>query len=78
MPLPCILGSLLPLSDTGQVEQKLEQASSARRDLEDSSKQIRSLEKQLKSMKQERDDLQKVHSFTQAMSLTTDLFESAA
>uniref|UniRef100_A0A673LU37 non-specific serine/threonine protein kinase n=1 Tax=Sinocyclocheilus rhinocerous TaxID=307959 RepID=A0A673LU37_9TELE len=43
----------------GQVEQQLEQASSARRDLDDSSKQIRSLEKQLKSMKQERDDLQK-------------------
>uniref|UniRef100_A0A8C1AMH0 non-specific serine/threonine protein kinase n=1 Tax=Cyprinus carpio carpio TaxID=630221 RepID=A0A8C1AMH0_CYPCA len=43
----------------GQVEQQFEQASSARRDLEDSSKQIRSLEKQLKSMKQERDDLQK-------------------
>uniref|UniRef100_A0A673MKY8 non-specific serine/threonine protein kinase n=1 Tax=Sinocyclocheilus rhinocerous TaxID=307959 RepID=A0A673MKY8_9TELE len=43
----------------GQVEQHLEQASSARRDLEDSSKQIRSLEKQLKIMKQERDDLQK-------------------
>uniref|UniRef100_A0A673MKX9 non-specific serine/threonine protein kinase n=1 Tax=Sinocyclocheilus rhinocerous TaxID=307959 RepID=A0A673MKX9_9TELE len=41
------------------VEQHLEQASSARRDLEDSSKQIRSLEKQLKIMKQERDDLQK-------------------
>uniref|UniRef100_A0A8C2JFF1 non-specific serine/threonine protein kinase n=1 Tax=Cyprinus carpio TaxID=7962 RepID=A0A8C2JFF1_CYPCA len=41
------------------VEQQFEQASSARRDLEDSSKQIRSLEKQLKSMKQERDDLQK-------------------
>uniref|UniRef100_A0A673LU68 non-specific serine/threonine protein kinase n=1 Tax=Sinocyclocheilus rhinocerous TaxID=307959 RepID=A0A673LU68_9TELE len=41
------------------VEQQLEQASSARRDLDDSSKQIRSLEKQLKSMKQERDDLQK-------------------
>lgn len=60
MPLPCIFVSLLPLSDTGQVEQQLEQATSARRDLEDSSKQIRSLEKQLKSMKQERDDLQKV------------------
>ncbi|RXN33846.1 serine threonine- kinase MRCK alpha-like isoform X3 [Labeo rohita] len=47
------------IADTGRVEQKLEQASSARRDLEDSSKQVRSLEKQLKSMKQERDDLQK-------------------
>uniref|UniRef100_A0A672P0G6 non-specific serine/threonine protein kinase n=1 Tax=Sinocyclocheilus grahami TaxID=75366 RepID=A0A672P0G6_SINGR len=47
------------IADTGQVEQHLEQASSAHRDLEDSSKQIRSLEKQLKSMKQERDDLQK-------------------
>lgn len=54
------LSSFSPLSDTGRVEQKLEQASSARRDLEDSSKQVRSLEKQLKSMKQERDDLQKV------------------
>uniref|UniRef100_A0A671LB10 non-specific serine/threonine protein kinase n=1 Tax=Sinocyclocheilus anshuiensis TaxID=1608454 RepID=A0A671LB10_9TELE len=41
------------------VEQQLEQASPARRDLDDSSKQIRSLEKQLKSMKQERDNLQK-------------------
>uniref|UniRef100_A0A672S8C1 non-specific serine/threonine protein kinase n=1 Tax=Sinocyclocheilus grahami TaxID=75366 RepID=A0A672S8C1_SINGR len=47
------------IADTGQVEQQLEQASSARRDLDDSSKQIRCLEKQLKSMKQERDDLQK-------------------
>ncbi|XP_073682609.1 serine/threonine-protein kinase MRCK alpha-like [Garra rufa] len=47
------------IADTGQVEQKLEQTSSARRDLEDSSKQVRSLEKQLKSMKQERDELQK-------------------
>ncbi|KAK7152629.1 hypothetical protein R3I93_010754 [Phoxinus phoxinus] len=47
------------IEDTGHVEQTFEQASSARRDLEDSSKQIRSLEKQLKSMKQERDDLQK-------------------
>ncbi|XP_016311346.1 serine/threonine-protein kinase MRCK alpha-like [Sinocyclocheilus anshuiensis] len=47
------------IADTGQVEQQLEQASPARRDLDDSSKQIRSLEKQLKSMKQERDNLQK-------------------
>ncbi|TRY55362.1 hypothetical protein DNTS_019036, partial [Danionella cerebrum] len=47
------------IADTGQVEQQLEKVTSAHRDVEDSSKQVRSLEKQLKSMKQERDDLQK-------------------
>uniref|UniRef100_A0A8C1G5M9 non-specific serine/threonine protein kinase n=1 Tax=Cyprinus carpio TaxID=7962 RepID=A0A8C1G5M9_CYPCA len=53
------------------VEQQLEQASSARRDLEDSSKQIRSLEKQLKSMKQERDDLQKMEAQAEEWSAET-------
>ncbi|XP_030623585.1 serine/threonine-protein kinase MRCK alpha isoform X1 [Chanos chanos] len=47
------------IADSGQLEQQLEQASAARRDLEDSSKHIRSLEKQIKSMTQERDDLQR-------------------
>lgn len=42
------------------MEQKLEQASATRKDLEDSTKQISSLEKQLKSLKQEREDMQKV------------------
>uniref|UniRef100_A0A8C2C4G9 non-specific serine/threonine protein kinase n=1 Tax=Cyprinus carpio TaxID=7962 RepID=A0A8C2C4G9_CYPCA len=53
------------------VEQQLEQASSAHRDLEDSSKQIRSLEKQLKSMKQERDDLQKMEAQAEEWSAET-------
>lgn len=48
------------MSDSGQLEQQLEAASTVRRDLEDSSKVIRSLEKQLKGVSQERDDLHKV------------------
>ncbi|XP_076835212.1 serine/threonine-protein kinase MRCK alpha-like [Brachyhypopomus gauderio] len=47
------------IADSGQLEQRLEEASSARRDLEESAKHIRSLEKQLRSMKQEREDAQK-------------------
>ncbi|XP_055028082.2 serine/threonine-protein kinase MRCK alpha isoform X3 [Misgurnus anguillicaudatus] len=47
------------IADTGQVQQQLGQSDAARRDLDESSKQTRSLEKQLKNMKQERDDLQK-------------------
>ncbi|KAK3537795.1 hypothetical protein QTP70_018931 [Hemibagrus guttatus] len=47
------------IADSGQLEQKLEQASATRKDLEDSAKRICSLEKQLKIMKQEREDMQK-------------------
>lgn len=47
------------IADTGQVQQQLGQSDAARRDLDESSKQTRSLEKQLKNIKQERDDLQK-------------------
>ncbi|KAI5618978.1 serine/threonine-protein kinase MRCK alpha [Silurus asotus] len=47
------------IADSGHLEQKLEQASVARKDLEDSTKHIYSLEKQIKSMKQEREDMQK-------------------
>ncbi|XP_072537279.1 serine/threonine-protein kinase MRCK alpha isoform X5 [Salminus brasiliensis] len=47
------------IADSGQLEQKLEQASLARRDLEDSSKTIKTLEKQLRSVTQEKDDLHK-------------------
>ncbi|XP_066532576.1 serine/threonine-protein kinase MRCK alpha isoform X1 [Hoplias malabaricus] len=47
------------IADSGQMEQQLEQASMTRRDLEDSTKIIKSLEKQLKSLSQEKDDLQK-------------------
>lgn len=48
------------MSDSGQLEQQLEEATIVRRDPEDSSKIIRSFEKQLKSVMQERDDLHKV------------------
>ncbi|KAJ8274801.1 hypothetical protein COCON_G00094260 [Conger conger] len=47
------------VADSGQLEQQLEQASTVRRDLEDSSKHIKTLEKQMKSMRQERDDMHK-------------------
>ena len=48
------------LSDSGQLEQQLEQADTVRKDLEDSSKHIKTLEKQMKSMRQEMDDMHKV------------------
>lgn len=48
------------MSDSGQLEKQLEDVTSARRDLEDSSKHIKGLEKQMKSITEERDDLQKV------------------
>ncbi|XP_038164460.1 serine/threonine-protein kinase MRCK alpha isoform X5 [Cyprinodon tularosa] len=47
------------IADSGQLEKQLEDVTSARRDLEDSSKHVKSLEKQMKSLTQERDDLQK-------------------
>lgn len=48
------------VSDSGQLEKQLEDVTLARRDLEDSSKHIKALEKQMKSLTQERDDLHKV------------------
>uniref|UniRef100_A0A8C8HK64 non-specific serine/threonine protein kinase n=1 Tax=Oncorhynchus tshawytscha TaxID=74940 RepID=A0A8C8HK64_ONCTS len=47
------------IADSGQLEQKLEEATSARREMEGTSKHIRSLEKQMKSLNLERDDLHK-------------------
>lgn len=47
-------------SESGQLEKQLEDVTSARRDLEDTSKHIKTLEKQMKSVAQERDDLHKV------------------
>ncbi|XP_067273907.1 serine/threonine-protein kinase MRCK alpha isoform X4 [Pseudorasbora parva] len=47
------------IADSGQLEQQLQEASTARRDLEDSSKVIRGLEKQLKNVTQEKEDLHK-------------------
>ncbi|XP_067097209.1 serine/threonine-protein kinase MRCK alpha isoform X2 [Osmerus mordax] len=47
------------IADSGQLEQQLDEVSSARRDLEDSSKHMKSMEKQMKNLTQERDDLHK-------------------
>ncbi|XP_062864087.1 serine/threonine-protein kinase MRCK alpha isoform X1 [Trichomycterus rosablanca] len=47
------------LAGSGQLEQKLEQTSVARRDLEESTKQMSSLEKQIKTLKQDKEDMQK-------------------
>uniref|UniRef100_A0A7M4FW68 Serine/threonine-protein kinase MRCK alpha n=1 Tax=Crocodylus porosus TaxID=8502 RepID=A0A7M4FW68_CROPO len=45
--------------DSGQLEQQLEEASSARRELDDASRQIKAFEKQIRGLKQEREDLNK-------------------
>ncbi|XP_037751534.1 serine/threonine-protein kinase MRCK alpha isoform X1 [Chelonia mydas] len=47
------------VTDSGQLEQQLEEASSARRELDDASRQIKSFEKQIRALKQEREDLNK-------------------
>ncbi|XP_045917137.1 serine/threonine-protein kinase MRCK alpha isoform X1 [Micropterus dolomieu] len=47
------------IAESGQLEKQLEDVTSARRDLEDTSKHIKTLEKQMKSVAQERDDLHK-------------------
>ena len=52
------------MSESGQLEKQLEDVTSARRDLEDSSKQIKNLEKQMRGVTQERDDLQKVEALS--------------
>lgn len=51
------------VSDSGQLEKQLEDVSLARRDLEDSSRHIKTLEKQMKTISQERDELHKVKYF---------------
>lgn len=52
------------MPESGQLEKKLEDVTSSRRDLEDSSKHVRTLEKQLKSLTQERDEMQKVEALS--------------
>ncbi|XP_042645296.1 serine/threonine-protein kinase MRCK alpha isoform X12 [Tyto alba] len=47
------------VTDSGQLEQQLEEASTARRELDDASRQIKAFEKQVKTLKQEREDLNK-------------------
>ena len=48
------------VTDSGQIEKQLEDVTSARRDLDDSSKHTRNLEKQIRSLTQEKEDLHKV------------------
>ncbi|NWW15055.1 MRCKA kinase, partial [Falcunculus frontatus] len=47
------------VTESGQLEQQLEEASTARRELDDASRQIKAFEKQVKTLKQEREDLNK-------------------
>uniref|UniRef100_A0A8C7E4S2 Serine/threonine-protein kinase MRCK alpha n=1 Tax=Naja naja TaxID=35670 RepID=A0A8C7E4S2_NAJNA len=47
------------LQDSGRLEQQLEEASSTQRELEDATRHIKTYEKQMKALKQERDDLNK-------------------
>uniref|UniRef100_A0A452ILZ9 Serine/threonine-protein kinase MRCK alpha n=1 Tax=Gopherus agassizii TaxID=38772 RepID=A0A452ILZ9_9SAUR len=47
------------VTDSGQLEQQLEEASSARRELDGASRQIKAFEKQIRALKQEREDLNK-------------------
>ncbi|KAJ7341003.1 hypothetical protein JRQ81_004558 [Phrynocephalus forsythii] len=47
------------VTDSGRLEQQLEEASSARQELEDAARQIKAFEKQIKALKQDRDDLNK-------------------
>ncbi|XP_054835336.1 serine/threonine-protein kinase MRCK alpha isoform X2 [Eublepharis macularius] len=47
------------VNDSGLLEQQLEEASSARQELEDAARQIKTYEKQIKAFKQEKDDLNK-------------------
>ncbi|XP_034283842.1 serine/threonine-protein kinase MRCK alpha isoform X3 [Pantherophis guttatus] len=47
------------VTDSGRLEQQLEEASSAQRALEDATRHIKTYEKQMKALKQERDDLNK-------------------
>uniref|UniRef100_A0A8C3B5F0 Serine/threonine-protein kinase MRCK alpha n=1 Tax=Cyclopterus lumpus TaxID=8103 RepID=A0A8C3B5F0_CYCLU len=47
------------IADSGQLEKQLEDVSLARRDLEDSSKHTKTLERRMKSVAQEKDDMHK-------------------
>uniref|UniRef100_A0A4X2KP48 Serine/threonine-protein kinase MRCK alpha n=1 Tax=Vombatus ursinus TaxID=29139 RepID=A0A4X2KP48_VOMUR len=48
------------ITDSDHLEQQLEEASSMRRELDDASRQIKASEKQIKMLKQEREDLNKL------------------
>ncbi|KAG7271605.1 hypothetical protein CRUP_000105 [Coryphaenoides rupestris] len=52
-------GSELPLTPSREIEKQLEDVTSARRDLDDTSKHTRTLEKQMRILTQEKEDLHK-------------------
>uniref|UniRef100_A0A8D0L5F5 Serine/threonine-protein kinase MRCK alpha n=1 Tax=Sphenodon punctatus TaxID=8508 RepID=A0A8D0L5F5_SPHPU len=54
------------VTESGQLEQQLEEANSARRELEEAARQIKAFEKQIKALKQERDDLNKLEVHAEA------------
>lgn len=56
---------MLVFLDSDHLEQQLEEASTARRELDDASRQIKAFEKQVRTLKQEREDLNKVKVFCQ-------------
>ncbi|NXN87190.1 MRCKA kinase, partial [Bombycilla garrulus] len=47
------------VTESGHLEQQLEEASTARQELDDASRQIKAFEKQVRTLKQEREDLNK-------------------
>ncbi|XP_056403217.1 serine/threonine-protein kinase MRCK beta [Hyla sarda] len=53
------------ISDSNRIERQLEDAVALRQQVEDSANKIKNLERQQRTLKQERDDLQKQHSETQ-------------
>uniref|UniRef100_A0A8C6Y262 Serine/threonine-protein kinase MRCK alpha n=1 Tax=Naja naja TaxID=35670 RepID=A0A8C6Y262_NAJNA len=54
------------VTDSGRLEQQLEEASSTQRELEDATRHIKTYEKQMKALKQERDDLNKLEVHAEA------------
>uniref|UniRef100_A0A8D0D021 Serine/threonine-protein kinase MRCK alpha n=1 Tax=Sander lucioperca TaxID=283035 RepID=A0A8D0D021_SANLU len=64
------------IAESGQLEKQLEDVSLARRDLEDSSKHAKTLEKQMRSVTQERDDIHKVESNEKLKSQAKELKEA--
>ncbi|XP_037678604.1 serine/threonine-protein kinase MRCK alpha isoform X6 [Choloepus didactylus] len=55
------------VTDSSHLEQQLEEANSVRRELDDAFRQIKAYEKQIKTLQQEREDLNKLEVHTEAL-----------
>uniref|UniRef100_A0A2K6GRV1 Serine/threonine-protein kinase MRCK alpha n=1 Tax=Propithecus coquereli TaxID=379532 RepID=A0A2K6GRV1_PROCO len=55
------------VTESSHLEQQLEEANSVRRELDDAFRQIKACEKQIKTLQQERDDLNKLEVHTEAL-----------